>query len=59
MDPVRRTDDFTDVTVLGADSRRSTCQEVPAFGNEEMDRLMRRVVNRVYTYQAKADNLHS
>ena len=32
--------------------------KVSHIGDEEMGRLMRQVVNRLYTFQAKADDLH-
>ena len=58
VEPVSHTGDFTDVTVIDADGRRIPWPEVSRIGNEEMGRLMRQVVNRLYTFQTKADDLH-
>ena len=57
-EPVRRTGDFTDVMVIDANGREMAWPEVSRIGEEEMGRLMRQVVNRLYTFQAKGDNLH-
>lgn len=46
--------DFTQ----GESSGRAGVAEVSRIGDEEMGRLMRQVVNRLYTFQAKADDLH-
>jgi len=58
VEPVSHTGDFTDVTVIDADGRRIPWPEVSRIGNEEMGQLMRQVVNRLYTFQTKADDLH-
>ena len=58
IEPVSRTGDFTDVVVTDADGRRIPWPEVSRIGSEEMGRLMRQVVNRLYTFQAKADDPH-
>ena len=58
IEPVTRTGDFTDVVVIDADGRRIPWPEVSRIGNDEMGRLMRQVVNRLYTFQAKADDPH-
>lgn len=58
IEPVTRTGDFTDVVVIDADGRRIPWPEVSRIGNDEMRRLMREVVNRLYTFQAKADDPH-
>ena len=52
--PVSRTGDFSDVTVVDADGRRIPWPEVSNFGDGEMRNLMRQVVNRLYTFHAKA-----
>ena len=57
-EPVSRTGDFTDVVVIDADGRRIPWPEVSRIGTDEMGRLMRQVVNRLYTFQAKADDPH-
>ena len=56
--PVSHTGDFTDVVVIDANGRRIRWPEVSRIGNEGMRELMREVVNRLYTFQAKADDLH-
>ena len=53
-----RTGDFTDVMVIDANGREIPWPEVSRIGDEEMGRLMRQVVNRLYTFQVKADDLH-
>ena len=58
IEPVTRAGDFTDVVVIDADGRRIPWPEVSRIGNDEMGRLMRQVVNRLYTFQAKADDPH-
>lgn len=57
-EPVSHTGDFTDVVVIDANGRRIAWPEVSRIGDQEMGRLMRQVVNRLYTFQAKADDLH-
>ena len=58
IEPVSRTGDFTDVTVIDANGRKIPWPDVSRIGDEEMGRLMRQVVNRLYTFQVKADDLH-
>ena len=58
IEPVSRTGDFSDVMVIDANGRQIPWPEVSRIGNEEMGRLMRQVVNRLYTFQAKADDPH-
>jgi len=58
IEPVSRTGDFTDVIVIDANGREIPWPEVSRIGDQEMGRLMRQVVNRLYTFQAKADDLH-
>jgi len=58
IEPVDRTGDFTDVTIVDANGREIPWPEVSRIGQEEMGRLMRQAVNRLYTFQAKADDLH-
>ena len=50
--------DFSDVVVIDANGRRIPWPEVSRIGNDEMGNLMRQVVNRLYTFQAKAHDLH-
>ena len=54
IEPVSPTGDFSDVTVVDANGRRTPWPEVSRIGNEEMGDLMRQVVNRLYTFQARA-----
>ena len=58
IEPVTRTGDFTDVMVIDANGREIPWTQVSRIGDEEMGRLMRQVVNRLYTFQAKADDPH-
>ena len=58
IEPVSRTGDFTDVMVIDANGREIPWPEVSRIGDEEIGRLMRQVVNRLYTFQVKADDLH-
>ena len=57
VEPVSHTGDFSDVVVIDANSRRIPWPEVSRIGNDEMGNLMRQVVNRLYTFQAKAHDL--
>lgn len=52
--PVSHTGDFSDVTVVDADGRRIPWPEVSHFDDEAMKDLMRDIVNRLYTFHAKA-----
>lgn len=58
IEPVSRTGDFTDVIVIDGTGREIPWPKVSRIGNEEMGRLMRQVVNRLYTFQAKAKDPH-
>ncbi len=58
IEPASRTADRTDVMVIDANGRRIPRPEMSRIGNEEMGRLMRQVVNLLYTFQAKANDLH-
>ena len=51
--PVSRTGDFSDVTVVDADGRRIAWPKASHFDDEAMRRLMRQVVNRLYTCHVK------
>lgn len=52
--PVTKIGDFSDVIVVDADGRRIPWPEVSHFGDETMKELMRDIVNRLYTFHAKA-----
>ena len=58
IEPVSNSGDFSDVVVIDANGRRIPWTEVSRIGTEEMPGLMRQVVNRLYTFQAKAHDLH-
>ena len=58
IEPLSRTGDFTDVVVIDANGRDIPCLDVLRIGDEEMGHLRCQVVNRLYTFQAKAGNLH-
>lgn len=54
--PVSRTGDFSDVVVVDANGRRIPWPEVAHFDDDTMRELMRQVVNKLYTFQAKAED---
>ena len=58
IEPTSRTGDFTDVMVIDANGREMAWPEVSRIGEQEMGRMMRQVVYRLYTFQARADDLH-
>ena len=58
IEPVSHSGDFSDVVVIDANGRRIPWTEVSRVRTEEMSDQMCRVVNRLYTYQAQAPDLH-
>ena len=54
--PVTRTGDYSDVTVIDADGRSIPWTEVSHFDDDIMRDLMRQVVDRLYTFQTKAED---
>jgi len=54
--PVSKTGDFSDVIVIDANGREIPWPEVSHFENDAMRDLMRQIVNRLYTFQLKADD---
>ena len=58
IEPVSRIADFTDVMVIDTTGRRIPWPEVSRIRNEEMGRLTRQVVNRLYTFRTRAHGLH-
>ena len=54
--PVSKTGDFSDVVVIDADGRKIPWAEVSHFDDDAMRDLMRQVVDRLYTFQLKADD---
>ena len=55
LSPVTKTGDYSDVLVIDADGRRIPWSEVSHFDDETMRNLMREVVDRVYTFQTRAE----
>ena len=53
--PVTRTGDYSDVTVIDADGRRIPWPDVSHIDDDAMRDLMRQVVNRLYTFQLRAE----
>ena len=48
--PVTRTDDYSDVVVVDADGRIIPWQRVARFDATEMDRAMREIVDKLFTF---------
>ena len=54
--PVTHTGDWSDVIVVDADGRRIPWTEVSHITDEDMRKLMRQIVNRLYTFYLCADD---
>ena len=54
LSPVTKTGDYSDVTVVDADRRRILWPEVSHIDDATMRDLMRQVVDRVFTFEARA-----
>ena len=54
--PITKTGDWSDVLVLDADGNRISWRDVSRIDDDEMQALMRDVVNRLYTFQLHAGN---
>jgi len=54
--PVTKTGDWSDVTVVDADGNRIPWTEVSHITDDEMRALMRDIVNRLYTFHLHADD---
>ena len=54
--PVTNTGDYSDVTVIDGDGRRIPWNDVSHVDDDAMRDLMRQIVDRVYTFQAKAED---
>ena len=54
--PTTKTGDYSDVTVIDADGRRIPWPEVSHFDDNAMRDLMRQVVDRVYTFEVRAED---
>jgi hypothetical protein len=55
--PVTKTGDFSDVKVIDAEGREIPWTEVSRISDDEMGRLMKQVVNRLYTWFIKTEDL--
>jgi len=55
--PITKTGDYSDVVVLDAEGRKIPWAEVAHFDDDAMRDLMRQIVNRLYTFQLKSDDL--
>ena len=54
--PITRTGDYSDVNVVDADGRSISWNEVSHFDDDTMRDLMRQVVDRLYTFDAKSSD---
>ena len=54
--PVTKTGDYSDVNVVDADGRSIPWNEVSHFDDDTMCRLMRQIVDRLYTFDAKSSD---
>ena len=54
--PVSKTGNFSDVIVVDAEGREIPWADVSHFDDDAMRDLMRQIVNRLYTFQLKADD---
>ncbi len=54
--PVTKTGDYSDVTVIDGDGRRIPWNDVSHFDDNAMRDLMRQIVDRMYTFQVKAED---
>ena len=54
LTPITRTGDYSDVTVIDADGRRIPWPEVSHFDDSVMRDLMRQVVDRLYSFEVRA-----
>ena len=54
--PVTKTGDYSDVTVTDGDGRQIPWNDVSHFDDDAMRDLMRQIVDRVYTFQVKAED---
>jgi len=54
--PITKTGDYSDVVVLDAEGRKIPWVDVSHFDDDTMRDLMRQIVDRLYTFQLKADD---
>lgn len=55
--PITRTGDFSDVRVIDGEGREIPWTEVSRINDDEMRRIMKQVVNRLYTWFIKTEDL--
>jgi len=55
--PISETGDYSDVVVIDATGRKIPWTEVSHFDDDTMRDLMRQIVNRLYTFQLKPDDM--
>ena len=55
VSPVTRIGDYSDVTVIDADGRRIPWPKASHIDDETMRELMREVVDRIYTFERRAE----
>jgi hypothetical protein len=55
--PVSKTGDYSDVVVVDATGRKIPWTEVSHFDDDAMRSLMQQVVNRLYTFHLKTDDI--
>lgn len=56
--PISEAGDYMDVVVIDAAGRKIPWTEVSHFDDNAMRDLMRQIVNRLYTFHMKTDDLH-
>jgi hypothetical protein len=55
--PISKAGDFSDVKVIDAERRAIPWTEVSRISDDEMQRFMKQVVNRLYTWFIKTEDL--
>ena len=54
--PVTHTGDYSDVRVIDADGREIAWNDVSHIDDDQMQALMKQIVNRLYTFNLKIDD---
>jgi hypothetical protein len=54
--PTTKTGDYSDVKVIDANGREIPWNELSRISDDEMKMLMKRIVNRIYTYFIQGDD---
>lgn len=57
ISPVTKTGDYSDVKVIDAEGQEIPWNEVSRLDDDEMKALMKQVVNRLYTWFAKTEDM--